>query len=1011
MVSRPFGLSWIPAHHIPTVLTVKCFASAPDDPKLHAIYTSIFTIYAADGPLTKCTLNDPHVHNTPPSQLTLIAVTMPCCYTPPFRIQWGCPRRSPPHAFRSTLVTPAPLDLTCARLVPSTRVYARWLALSHEDDRRIAPVNALVSAVQEASLLDTSGIDDTTRIQILLLGIEGAASFIGAVVANTLTARGTRFKTSPPRPSARIYRTVQEHNRPRFPLSAVLNPGRSHLQALEGELGSQACVALRKWWESLAQTRAPQGLAGKLSETIWELSTEFWPQVVFCAFFSATINRPVRFRCTAALVMPPATSVSTLVSLPLDHFSSRPRPGRCLGLAHLDLLPLKSPPCSQSDLPSNQIKSDKVMRLLPPRRQDLFFNVRTPFVNCNTADPAPSTLSPTTSFASTPKILGDCVPHRLSPLFPQPRTRLLQPTPMHFFLASLPPAGFPWRRKPFNNNGSRPPQHGHRDLATATCSFVPLYANNVGASSWNAAVDLGCDRVQPNANSEPEHNTLAATNTWHESKCSPMDSSYCSGDATGSQCRCWRFVQKVGTDNCTCNHPEGYHPVNVPPAAPVVTPSLAAPSITIAPSTSAPTVSSIMNSHLSASAVLRPKHNAVASSSKPKPDSARPVASSSKLTASKAEAHAETSAGMKRKSAHGEGSSGKPPKKVRRTKVPVFHSIDSKIQGRKLRTAFKTPSGAVVAQFEGRGLAVNGIRQTLSFNIDWDAVEMDVWFRSLFTDFFLFMDMFYPLPNLLIRDNKDLTVSPLLADAQEFRRYLGPVPAARRIFLAATQHIPESVWNHKAGWILNAPSVNDEMVVDSDSEDDHYVMEGDESENESWHNPDESPRAPSKKALGKVKAKSFGSEPKLTQSARKILKANSPSPAPSWVSVSNTEDFPMTLAIPPIASTPMVSAAPPPIAPTPVVAATTAAAGISAPQPHPSLTTTATGAVVTVVDSDDDDDDFPMTSRTARTSDYTMYGGFTSKPFMDWGNEFELDPHFWSRPYVPDNDDLDDAAA
>ncbi|KAJ7679333.1 hypothetical protein DFH06DRAFT_1316266 [Mycena polygramma] len=505
-----------------------------------------------------------------------------------------------------------------------------------------------------------------------------------------------------------------------------------------------------------------------------------------------------------------------------------------------------------------------------------------------------------------------------------------------------------------------------------------------------------------------------------------MDSSYCSGDVTGSQCRCWRYVQKVGTDNCTCNHPEGYHPVNVPPAAAAaaVTPSLATPATTVGPSTSAPTVSSIMTSHLSASAVLRPKHNAVASSSKPKPDSARPVASSSRLTASKAEAHAETSAGMKRKSAPGDVSSGKPPKKRQKVKeITMGEVIMIVFLGNKWRTAFKTPGGAAVAKFEGRGLAVNGIRRTLSFNIDWGVVQMDSWFRTLFPDYFTYMDLFYPIdpdvyPRLfhwqqLIRDNKDLTVSDAVADAKEFHRYLGAVPSNRKIFLAAPQHIAESVWDHKDGqWIFNAPSPSDEIVVDSDSEDE-YVMEEDESDNEPWHNPDESPRAPSKKVLGKVKAKSFGSEPfNLTQSAKKTKKAKSPSPAPSWVSVSDTEDFPMVLASPPIAPTPVVSAAPPPpTAPTPVVAATAAAVGVSviaAPQPHPSLTTTAAGAVVTTLDSDDDDDNFPMTSRTARTSDYTMYGGFTSKPFMDWGNEFELDPHFWSRPYVSDSDDSAD---
>ncbi|KAJ7725153.1 hypothetical protein DFH07DRAFT_970989 [Mycena maculata] len=85
-----------------------------------------------------------------------------------------------------------------------------------------------------------------------------------------------------------------------------------------------------------------------------------------------------------------------------------------------------------------------------------------------------------------------------------------------------------------------------------------------------------------------------------------------------------------------------------------------------------------------------------------------------------------------------------------------------------------------IAMMEKQGLAVHGLRDRLGFNKDWDTSEMDDWFRTLFHDWFAYMDRLHPLPDttpptfhwrLMIRSSSKLSVSPnKLNDGTERKR-------------------------------------------------------------------------------------------------------------------------------------------------------------------------------------------------------------------------------------------------
>ncbi|KAJ6457511.1 hypothetical protein C8R47DRAFT_1082034 [Mycena vitilis] len=455
------------------------------------------------------------------------------------------------------------------------------------------------------------------------------------------------------------------------------------------------------------------------------------------------------------------------------------------------------------------------------------------------------------------------------------------------------------------------------------------------------------------------------------------DSRYCSGDTGSSQCRCHRFVQRPGTDNCTCEHPEGYHPDPMPHTA---------AGTTSAPIVPTPSTASIVASYLAPSTILKGKAKPILSSSSNRP----PVASSSKNrpkaskpSVSHADALAETHAGMKRKADRLENAEAKPPKRSKKEKqVAMGEVILIVIAGDKERKNFVTPTMHTIAYYESRHLSVNGIRDAMHFNLEWDDYQMDIWFRELFPDYFTYADRYYPLDpkaippefhwRQLIRDNKKLSASPNPADGHEFKRYLGSTPDQRKIFIASRWEIPGSVWDHETGWVLDIPP-----EVAEESESDVYAMEED-SDEESWSasgNDSDSrvPTRPSAKSLGKAKAKSLSDYfPMVT-----LPPAIAPAVALPVASTLPTGGA-VTAPAPAVLQIPATATAPQP-----------AAVAITGPQPHPSLLTVPSP---------------PSSPRASRYSNYSMYSTFTSKHFMMWDSgDFEVDPHFWTRPHEIDS--------
>ncbi|KAJ7158107.1 hypothetical protein C8R46DRAFT_1291951 [Mycena filopes] len=302
------------------------------------------------------------------------------------------------------------------------------------------------------------------------------------------------------------------------------------------------------------------------------------------------------------------------------------------------------------------------------------------------------------------------------------------------------------------------------------------------------------------------------------------------------------FIQHEHS-KCTCGHPEGYHPE-----------PKAIPTVTATPATS--TVATIVAAYQVPSAIMK----------KPDPQF---VASSSRLndvSASKA-AVDETNAGLKKKRKIPDNAPVSDPKRRRsskeKEKIAMGQLIMIVTKGVKRGTLkqWTTPKDGDIANMEHVGLAANGLRRSWAFNLDWDATEMDVWFRAALPIFFAYMDSNHPLDlvqpfhyRLMIRSNSTLSLSPQLScDGKEYHRYLGNngKTDARKIYLLANHHIPASTYEN--GWQI-AP------VVENAPESDSYDTMEEESDTNDWElvsDEDETQQIRRKSiARGKAKAKS-----------------------------------------------------------------------------------------------------------------------------------------------------------
>ncbi|KAJ6479970.1 hypothetical protein C8R47DRAFT_1074435 [Mycena vitilis] len=311
--------------------------------------------------------------------------------------------------------------------------------------------------------------------------------------------------------------------------------------------------------------------------------------------------------------------------------------------------------------------------------------------------------------------------------------------------------------------------------------------------------------------------------------------------------------------------------------------------------------------------------------------------------------------------------------------------------------------------------------------------------------------------DLLIRTGKTLTVAPRVSpDGHEFLRWAGPSgvrTADRKIWLASRHRISPDVWDHKSGvWIFNAPIEFDDptesdapIEVDAiESESDHYSSMEIESDG-SWKGSVASSQRPSKskKSRGKEKAKAKSQSPDLALFSAFDMEAEE-----------EEEDFEFPVSMPidddlmPFSVTGMAAPAPssvvPPTAPltglptnapstgppamasSMGVAAMAPSTGVSSaalstsvssappstgrrlagrlaprrqPQPHPSLPATPVVTLAATVapastSSAPASPVFP--SRTTRSTLAHLYS--TQGPFLQWDPEFDIDPHFWTRP-------------
>ncbi|KAJ7037276.1 hypothetical protein C8F04DRAFT_1232712 [Mycena alexandri] len=525
------------------------------------------------------------------------------------------------------------------------------------------------------------------------------------------------------------------------------------------------------------------------------------------------------------------------------------------------------------------------------------------------------------------------------------------------------------QRTPFEELHKR---DGREDLAKKHMTVNACTAKNTSGTIWlvNAAIKQHCRALKRQEKRwdyrRPKFQGLFLVYPLHLSNYTrisvSMDLQYCSGDANlnGQQCRCRRFI--LGEHSkCSCSHPEGYHPEPNVAATPVPPPL---------------TVASIVASYQDPNTILKKPVSIpvpVASSSN---FAVKPPSKAVEIKATKAAAQKETNAGLKRKNID-DPAPAKAKIATKRQRLSEGRNIAMGqlimiVTKPKKQGLWANPKDAQIASMEHHGLAANGLRRDWSFNINWDAAEMDAWFREALPLFFAHMDRTYPLDDatdstpqfhwrLMIRSNSTLSLSPaseVNCDAKEFHRYIKP--DSRRIYLSGRLYRPlrhsTSRWN---------PTLTYETMEEEESEGEWEPMSED-SGDEAQQKRDQKRRKHNARGKAKVKAS----------------KSHTPSPTRSLISIANSDsgdEFPVTLTT---SAPPMIS---PPIAP-----------AVTSAQPHPTLgTATATHSTLAMPS--------PLTSgHTARFSSYNIYSTFSNKPFMQWDSlDFEVDPLFWTRAGSP----------
>ncbi|KAJ7113197.1 hypothetical protein C8R44DRAFT_856166 [Mycena epipterygia] len=495
-------------------------------------------------------------------------------------------------------------------------------------------------------------------------------------------------------------------------------------------------------------------------------------------------------------------------------------------------------------------------------------------------------------------------------------------------------------------------------------------------------------QIIPSSSSSWEMDALIQQNAY-DGALIQQSPHFCTGEVDGKQCRCRRYIHKPDCieEKCTCNHPEGYHPLPALPAPPAPLNSGAGAS-----------AASIVAAYQMPNQVMKSTRPSASQPSAP-----QPIASSSKPSTSVTAALQETNSGLRRTTDVSEqwarkkqrttsACKDKEDKHVIRMGQVIL--IICKAVGRDPETGvniWRNPDDAEITMKEGQGLAINGLRDLLSFSTNWEDDEMDGWFRQLFPDFFKWVDSVDPLNpyanpptyhwQLMIRRGNQLKVSPnQLRDGKETNRYLGSSVHGktdlRRIYLrllVSSHRVPKSIYQN--GWVNAGLSKPSSPKSDSDR---YSTCE--ESEHESWDesgkDTDAGRKQRSKVAQGKRKAEDISS--KNTQHKRDARGEIKPQPQPqslsralSVISITDTDEFPATLA-------PFI-----PFTDTPTIAST--------PLSHQSLEVPSTST------------HSPPSSRTRfSTSNFSVYSTFTSDAFLRLNDsDLEVDPFFWTRP----NDD------
>ncbi|KAJ7096205.1 hypothetical protein C8R44DRAFT_989450 [Mycena epipterygia] len=373
------------------------------------------------------------------------------------------------------------------------------------------------------------------------------------------------------------------------------------------------------------------------------------------------------------------------------------------------------------------------------------------------------------------------------------------------------------------------------------------------------------------------------------------------------------------------------------------------------------------------------------------PSASQPIASSSRLASkpstSVAVAVKETNSGLRRTDV-----SERPRKKLRTAvkdkeekqmiRMGQVILIICKAASRDPETGvniWRNPDDNDIITKEGQGLAINGLRDLVRFSKDWDADEMDEWFRQLLPLFFKWADSVDPLDpeanprayhwQLMIPKGNQLKVSPSqLRDGTETNRHLGSSVHGksdlRRIYLLASHRVPKQVYQNGWGNVRLSKPLSPKSESDKYSTDEESDGES-ESWNESENDTDIERKQRKNVAQGKRKAEDdSGNNTQHKRDARGKIK---PQPQSCIViSIAGSDDFPVTLA-------PLTTAAPT-IASTPL------------PYPSPGAPSTSTHS--------------PPSSRTRfTTSNYSIYSIFTSDAFIKLNDsDLDIDDCFWTRP-------------